>query len=98
MEDLKGLDLYSDLSSLPKSIGGPGEQNSRIPGRMKSINEPLEDELMEGASVPVGLTKRALGRLKHKHALDQLHHEKADGCDAFGPDTKRMKADSDIDV
>lgn len=91
---MKVLDLYSDLSSLPKSIDG--EQGSWVPERTKSIHEPLEDEpIGEGASVPVGLTKRALGRLKHKRALDQLHHEKADGGDISGPDMKKVKADSD---
>ncbi|KAI9573962.1 WD40-repeat-containing domain protein [Boletus coccyginus] len=89
-EDLRALDLYSDLSSLPKSING--EQGSRA----KSIQEPLEEESVgEGASIAVGLTKRALGRLKHKRALDQLHHEKAEGCDISTPGTKKMKAGSD---
>jgi len=63
---------------------------------VKSIQEPLEDESAgEGASISVGLTRRALGRLKHKRALDQLHHEKVDGCDISTPGTKKMKAGSD---
>ena len=62
---------------------------------LKSIHEPLEDEPTDGTSDSVGLTKRALGRLKHKRALDQLHHENGDGRDISSPGTKKMKADSD---
>ena len=62
----------------------------------RSTHEHLADESTgEGTSVPVSLTKRALGRLKHKRALDQLHHEKGDGRDISDPDMKKMKADSD---
>lgn len=91
---MQTLDLYSDLSSLPKSIDL--EQGSQAPERPKSVHETQEGGTNgERASVSVGLTKRALGRLKHKRALDQLHHEKADGCDTPGPDAKKIKADSD---
>jgi tRNA (guanine-N(7)-)-methyltransferase subunit TRM82 len=92
-EELRALDLYSDLSSLPKSIDG--EQGSRVLEPLKSTHQSLEDEPNDGASDSVCLTKRALGRLKHKRALHQLHHEKADSRDISGPDTKKTKADSD---
>ncbi|KAG8220817.1 hypothetical protein J3R82DRAFT_2262 [Butyriboletus roseoflavus] len=95
-EDLKALDLYSDLSSLPKCIDG--EHGSHELGRSKPIRQPQPPEnepIDESASVAVGLTKRALGRLKHKRALDQLHHEKVGDHDISGPDTKKMRADSD---
>ena len=86
-DDLKALDLYADLTSLPKSIDG-GQ------GHMELTHEPVASELnTEGTST--GLTKRALGRLKHKRALDLLHHEKADGSNISGPNAKKMKADSD---
>lgn len=92
--DLKALDLYSDLSSLPKSIdGGHGSQEL---GRLQPIRQALEDEHSdEGASVAIGLTKRALGRLKHKRALNQLHQEQVSGHDISDPGTKKMKTDSD---
>ncbi|KAF8551355.1 WD40 repeat-like protein [Imleria badia] len=96
-EDLQALDLYSDLSSLPKSIDG--EQGGRVLERLKSSHEPQEDEpTEESASVSVGLTKRALGRLKHKRALDQLHHEKAGDCNISAPGAKKMKADSENEL
>lgn len=92
---MQALDLYSDLSSLPKSLDE--EHGGQVIERLKSIHELMEDGPTEGGSVSVGLTKRGLGRLKHKRALDQLHHEKACECDIFAPDTKKMKADSDVD-
>lgn len=85
---MQALDLYSDLSFLPKNIDV--EQDSQVFGRLESTQEPQNEPIGEGAPVSVGLTKRTLGRLKHKRALDQLHREKADR-----PDMKKMKADSD---
>ena len=91
---MKALDLYSDLSSLPK--GTEVEQGSQVPERKELIHEPLQDEAIgEGASIPIGLTKRALGRLKHKRTLGQLHHQKGDDRNICRPDAKKVKADSD---
>ncbi|KAH0836532.1 WD40-repeat-containing domain protein [Lanmaoa asiatica] len=93
-EDLRALDLYSDLSCLPKSINA--KQGSQVFERSTPLRESLEYEPTgKDTSVSVGLTKRALGRQKHKRALDQLHHEKVDGRDISGSETKKMKADSD---
>ncbi|RPD73383.1 WD40 repeat-like protein [Lentinus tigrinus ALCF2SS1-7] len=60
-EDLKALDLYSDLSSMPKNVDPE--------------HDPLiRDTLSEAAAVDLdtdgkGLTQRELGRLKKKKAL-----------------------------
>ncbi|KAG9316239.1 hypothetical protein JVU11DRAFT_2266 [Chiua virens] len=85
VEDLKILDLYSDLSSLPKSIRG--EHESQVDER---LDQPPPDEPgAESPSSSVGPTKRTLGRLKHKRALGQLHEQ------SDGPDAKKTKTDSD---
>ncbi|KAF9244674.1 WD40-repeat-containing domain protein [Melanogaster broomeanus] len=98
-QDLKVLDLYSDLLSLPKSVEAEAESRAREP------SEPLPRRLEDsgegdGASTAgngKGLTKRAIGRMKHKRALERLAQGQMDGPEVPGPDSKRMKADADDD-
>ncbi|KAF8141817.1 WD40 repeat-like protein [Boletus edulis] len=85
-EDLQTLDLYSDLVTLPKSI-------DREQGSQGNEAEPTEG----CPSGSVGLTKRALGRQKHKRALEKLHHEQLDSRDVPGRDAKKMKAGPDYE-
>lgn len=86
--ELKALDLYSDLVSLPKHVDGEPE-----------IQERGQSELLEGsgtsASVERSLPKRTLGRLKHKLALQRLLQDQAESADSEAPPgTKRPKAEN----
>ncbi|KAI6024436.1 WD40-repeat-containing domain protein [Pisolithus marmoratus] len=89
LTELKALDLYSDLASLPKHVddepGSQSREQSELPGHGGS-----------GVSVNVekSLPKRTLGRLKHKLALQRLLQAQAEGAESEAPDTKRPKAES----
>ncbi|KAL4066006.1 hypothetical protein V8B97DRAFT_1914561 [Scleroderma yunnanense] len=90
---LKTLDLYSDLTSLPKHTGEePGSQ-----GRDHSeLLEGIRGASGEGTSAvdQKSLLKWTAGRLKHKLALQQLQQEKTDNADSEGPDIKRPRAET----
>ncbi|KAG6335736.1 hypothetical protein ID866_3360 [Astraeus odoratus] len=95
--DLKTLDPYSDLVSLPKHVGGElGEQE-----RDQSEHpEGLDTVAVEGTSA-IGsdkpLPKRTLGRLKHKLALQRLQEEKGDRAGSEVPSSKRQRAEAGED-
>ncbi|KAI6149366.1 WD40-repeat-containing domain protein [Pisolithus tinctorius] len=86
--ELKALDLYSDLVSLPKHVDGEPESQERG-----------QSELPEGsgasANVERSLPKRTLGRLKHKLALQRLLQDQVESADSEAPPgTKRPKAEN----
>ncbi|KAG0705553.1 WD40-repeat-containing domain protein [Suillus ampliporus] len=66
--DLKALYLYSDLLALPKNVEAEAED------RTEDLSEMAVDDATTayGSSNDKGITKRGLGRLKHKHALRRL--------------------------
>jgi len=74
-EELKDLDLYANLTALPKNI-----DLSRDPMKL-DIEERTESAMEEGREI----TNRELGRLKHKKALaerfrpDDSHGNKPPG-------------------
>ncbi|KAG1728050.1 WD40-repeat-containing domain protein [Suillus paluster] len=66
--DLKTLDLYSDLLALPKNVEAEAED------RTEDLSEMAVDDTAtaDGRSDDKDITKRGLGRLKHKQALRRL--------------------------
>ncbi|KAG2123847.1 WD40 repeat-like protein [Suillus clintonianus] len=66
--DLKALDLYSDLLALPKNVEAEDEDRTQF------LSEVVVDDATtaDGRSNDGGMTKRGLGRLKHKQALRRL--------------------------
>lgn len=66
--DLKVLDLYSDLLALPKHFEAVAED------RTQDLSEMGVDDVAtaDSGSNDGGITKRELGRLKHKQALRRL--------------------------
>lgn len=91
--ELKALDLYSDLVSLPKHVDGE-------PGSQEREQSELPEDL-EGSGTSVGieksLPKRTLGRLKHKNALKRLLQEEGESADSATRDTKRPKVEDPED-
>ncbi|KAH7913061.1 WD40-repeat-containing domain protein [Hygrophoropsis aurantiaca] len=93
-EELKVLDLYSDLHSLPKNTdeeADAGREGSEmqvdIPEASSTSGDPSET-----------VNKKILGRLKHKRALERLQQEPEEGQHQVAvPESKRVKAD-DIDA
>ncbi|KAI5984318.1 WD40-repeat-containing domain protein [Pisolithus albus] len=91
--ELKALDLYSDLISLPKHVDGePGSQE-------RDESELPEDPEGSGTSVAIekSLPKRTLGRLKHKNALKRLLQEEEQSADSATRDTKRPRVEDSED-
>ncbi|KAG2346668.1 WD40 repeat-like protein [Suillus weaverae] len=84
--DLKVLDLYSDLVALPKHFEVVAEV------RTQDLSEMGVDDAAtaDGGSNDGGITKRELGRLKHKQALRRLQ-EVGRGA---SPDFERLPTDS----
>ncbi|KIM53403.1 hypothetical protein SCLCIDRAFT_139079 [Scleroderma citrinum Foug A] len=94
LEDLKTLDLYADLTSLPKHIGEESGSQARD---QSELPEGLDGASGEGTSVvdEKGLPKRTAGRLKHKLALQRLQQEKGSRADSEAPDVKRPRAETE---
>ncbi|KIJ65081.1 hypothetical protein HYDPIDRAFT_89135 [Hydnomerulius pinastri MD-312] len=90
-DDLKTLDLYSDLTSLPKSV--EVEAESRAREQSERLPEGLEEDGGSTTANDKGLTKRTLGRLKHKRALERLQQREMEGAESPGPESKRAKAE-----
>ncbi|KAH7926399.1 WD40 repeat-like protein [Leucogyrophana mollusca] len=93
--DLKTLDLYSDLSSLPKNTDGDADATGREGSEM-NVNTPEDSSALGDASEKT-LKKRELGRLKHKQALQRL--QQGDGDEKVGepePENKRVRADEGL--
>ncbi|KAF9218502.1 hypothetical protein BS17DRAFT_742044 [Gyrodon lividus] len=95
-DDLKVLDLYSDLSSLPKNVEAEAESQAREPS--ETLPERAEDsgagDIVSTAGNDKGLTKRAFGRMKHKRALERLQQDQSDNPVSPGPDNKRVRANT----
>ncbi|KAF8840818.1 hypothetical protein BDN67DRAFT_967996 [Paxillus ammoniavirescens] len=97
VDDLKVLNLYSDLSSLPKSVEAEAEYQARepsetLPGRP---GDSGVSDFVSSTGGDKGLTRRALGRLKHKHALGRLQQDQIDDSESSGPNNKRIRAVTD---
>ncbi|KAG1748777.1 WD40-repeat-containing domain protein [Suillus occidentalis] len=92
--DLKVLDLYSDLLALPKHFEAVAEDRTQDSSEMSIDDAATAD----GGSNDGGITKRELGRLKHKQALQRLQEVgRGTGLD-FEPlptDNKRVKGGGD---
>ncbi|EGN96699.1 hypothetical protein SERLA73DRAFT_184834 [Serpula lacrymans var. lacrymans S7.3] len=86
MADLKALDLYSDLSLLPKSP--EVEQNFADRETSEVLPYKVEEGISEHNDAEKALGKRELGRLKHKRALQahlQLASQQGDRPDDVLP-------------
>ncbi|KAG1728117.1 WD40 repeat-like protein [Suillus lakei] len=89
--DLKVLDLYSDILALPKNVEIEAED------RTQDLSEIAIDDAAtaDGRSNGGGITKRGLGRLKHKQALRRLQEVGRGEFLDFEPlpaDGKRVKS------
>jgi len=86
------LDLYADLTSLPKHIGEEPGSRAR---NQSELPEGLDGASGEGTSVvdEKSLPKRTAGRLKHKLALHRLQQEQVSRADSEAPDVKRLRAE-----
>ena len=80
-QELQSLDLYGSLSSLPKNT--EVEHDPMEEGYLEAALHEDEESL---AAQGKNLSKKALGRLKHKRALSAR-------TKAGGNDTKRAKPD-----
>lgn len=88
--DLKVLDLYSDLLALPKHFETEAEDRTQDLSQMGIDDAATAD----GGSNDGGITKRELGRLKHKQALRRLQEVGRGASLDFEPlstDSKRVK-------
>ncbi|KAH7885862.1 WD40-repeat-containing domain protein [Phlebopus sp. FC_14] len=92
-EDLKTLDLYSDLSSLPKNTDVEAERQGEDKLPQGPQDTLLDHSAATGAS-DQGSTKRTLGRLKHKRALEKLQQGQTDSVDSVPPGSKRQKSEA----
>jgi tRNA (guanine-N(7)-)-methyltransferase subunit TRM82 len=92
--DLKVLDLYSDLLALPKHLEAVAEDRIQDSSEMGIDDAATADDRSNDGSI----TKRELGRLKHKQALQRLQEVgRGTGLD-FEPlatDSKRVKCGGD---
>ncbi|KAG2743233.1 WD40 repeat-like protein [Suillus brevipes Sb2] len=92
--DLKVLDLYSDLLALPKHLEAVAEDRTQDSSEMGIDDAATADDRSNDGSI----TKRELGRLKHKQALQRLQEVgRGTGLD-FEPlptDSKRVKCGGD---
>lgn len=92
--DLKVLDLYSDLLALPKHFEAVAEDRTQDSSEMSIDGAATADDRSNDG----GTTKRELGRLKHKQALQRLQEVgRGTGLD-FEPlptDSKRVKGGGD---
>lgn len=89
--DLKVLDLYSDLWALPKRLEASAEERTHDLSEM-GVNDAAT---VDGGSNDGGVTKRELGRLKHKKALRHLQELGQGASLDFEPsptDKKRAKS------
>lgn len=89
--DLKVLDLYSDLLALPKHFEAVAED------RTHDLSEMGVDDIAtaDSGSNDGGISKRELGRLKHKQALRRLQEVGRGASLDFEPlptDGKRVKS------
>jgi tRNA (guanine-N(7)-)-methyltransferase subunit TRM82 len=87
--DLKALDLYSDLLLLPKNVEAEGED------RTQDISEIAVSDAaatVDGGSNEKGMSKRELGRLKHKKALQYLQEGICGESLDVGEECKRLKS------
>jgi tRNA (guanine-N(7)-)-methyltransferase subunit TRM82 len=92
--DLKVLDLYSDLLTLPKHFEAVAED------RTQDLSEMGDDDVAtaDDRSNDGGVTKRELGRLKHKQALQRLQEvgrETGLDFESLPTDSKRVKSGGD---
>ncbi|KAG2039894.1 WD40-repeat-containing domain protein [Suillus americanus] len=88
--DLKVLDLYSDLLALPKHFEAEAEDRTQDLPDMGIDDATTPD----GGSNDGGITKRELGRLKHKQALQRLQEvDRGASLDfeSLPTDSKRVK-------
>lgn len=86
--DLKALDLYSDLLSLPKNIEAEAEnQPQDLPEIAVDDTASVDD-----GSNQKGISKRELGRLKHKKALLRLQETSCGEILDDGQECKRLKS------
>jgi tRNA (guanine-N(7)-)-methyltransferase subunit TRM82 len=86
--DLKTLDLYSDLLWLPKNVEAEADN------RAQDFSEIAVDDAatVDDGSNEKGMSKRELGRLKHKKALRRLQEVDCEESLDFGQECKRLKS------
>lgn len=82
--DLEALDLYSDLTSLPKRlVHAPEDQ-----GHSSKDRPNISSDSTSIVGSEKGSKKRALGRLKHKLALQRLQQVQSEESHSETPDLK----------
>jgi hypothetical protein len=78
-EDIKTLDAYAQLSSLPKNAD--------------PTRDPMKQDIEEQAELGFEMTPRELGRLRHKKAL-AAKLQKADRDESDDREVKKLKSES----
>jgi tRNA (guanine-N(7)-)-methyltransferase subunit TRM82 len=83
-EDIKSLDLYANLTALPKNVDA-----SRDPMKL-DVEEQTESAMEEGRAV----TSREIGRLKHKKALAERFRQDDESEEVRERESKKLKSDT----